>query len=104
MDIYLTNEILFPRPATPTLSPHRERRTAALFSSALASFLCWSGDVEACRPLNLARMLAFVPQNCRAAMDGTPEPLVLLSATIAVRGTCKVSAVAREDCDARAVS
>jgi hypothetical protein len=39
-------------------------------------------------------MVAFVPKNCRAAMDGTPELLVLLSAAIAVRGTCKVSAVA----------
>jgi hypothetical protein len=60
----------------------------------LASFLCWSGDVETRRPLNLAWMLAFMSQNCRVAMDGTPELLVLLSAAVAVRGMCKVSAVA----------
>jgi hypothetical protein len=39
-------------------------------------------------------MLAFVPQNCRTAKDGAPEPLVLLSATVAVQGSCKVSTVA----------
>jgi hypothetical protein len=47
------------------------------------------------RPLNLAWMLAFEPQNCRTATDGAPEPLVLLSAAIAVRGTSEVSTLRR---------
>jgi hypothetical protein len=40
-------------------------------------------------------MLAFEPQNCRTATDGAPEPLVLLSAAVAVRGTCEVSTLRR---------
>jgi hypothetical protein len=38
VDIYLTDETLFPRPATLTPSPHREHRTAVLFSSPLGLF------------------------------------------------------------------
>jgi hypothetical protein len=45
--------------------------------------------------LNLAWMLAFEPQNCRTATDGAPEPLVLLSAAVAVRGTSEVSTLRR---------
>jgi hypothetical protein len=36
-------------------------------------------------------MLAIEPQNCRAATDGAPGPLVLLSAAVTVRGTSEVS-------------
>jgi hypothetical protein len=39
-------------------------------------------------------MLAFVPENCRTATGKALEPLVLLSAAVAVRGTCKDLAVA----------
>jgi hypothetical protein len=42
-------------------------------------------------------MLAFEPQNYRAATDGAPEPLVLLSAAVAVRGTSEVSTLRRAD-------
>jgi hypothetical protein len=41
--------------------------------------------------LFLAWMLAIEPQNCRAATDGAPGSLVLLSAAVAVRRTSEVS-------------
>jgi hypothetical protein len=86
----------FTKPATTTPPPHREHRPATLFSSPpLVSFLRWICDVETRRLLKLAWMLAFKPRNCRTATDGAPEPLVLLSAAVAVRGTCEVSTLRR---------
>jgi hypothetical protein len=45
------------------------------------------------RPFVHDWMLAFEPQDCRAATEGAPEPIVLLGAAVAVRERCLGPAV-----------
>jgi hypothetical protein len=70
VDIYPACTHPFTEPATTTSPPHREHRTATLFSSPLGLFPVMDRRRRDASPfLKLAWMLAFEPQNCRTATD-----------------------------------